>query len=550
MKSIDRPEAAAHARQTAGERSRWTARPPGSHRPALALASLLILVLACTRSDVPAPKGIGSGGAPVPTDPPPTPGADLSTPVATKEIPTAEPTATATPVELEPVASPTFPPTPTLSLGAGSESLLYEARPGDVLRTVAVRFGVLPSDITTSEGVLPGDNKLIDPGRLLIIPRRLGATGPAEELIPDSELVFSPHAADFDVAAFVESQGGYLARYRETVFGYSHTGAEVVALAARDHSINPRLLLAFLEYHAGWVTDPSQPVGDDFRYPLEHRAPEAQGLYRQLSWLSNELGEGYYGWRAGELTELVFPDSSIVRLAPELNAGTIAIQRYFASRTLGREWAEAVSSTGMIATYKSLFGDPFDYTHPLYEQGLQQPDLILPFLPGHVWAFTGGPHGAWERESAWAALDFAPSTIEPGCAESEEWVVASAPGLVVRSEGGVVVLDLDGDGREQTGWTLLYLHIATKHRVREGSLVEQGDLLGHPSCEGGTATGTHVHFARKYNGEWILADGPIPFELSGWIAKAGVKPYQGVLVKGEQEVIACPCASHLTYISR
>jgi hypothetical protein len=52
--------------------------------------------------------------------------------------------------------------------------------------------------------------------------------------------------------------------------------------------------------------------------------------------------------------------------------------------------------------------------------------------------------------------------------------------------------------------------------IAEGTLVEQGDALGHPSCEGGRSTGKHVHLARKYNGEWIAADGPIPFVLSGW----------------------------------
>jgi hypothetical protein len=80
--------------------------------------------------------------------------------------------------------------------------------------------------------------------------------------------------------------------------------------------------------------------------------------------------------------------------------------------------------------------------------------------------------------------------------------------------------------------------------------VEAGDLIGHPSCEGGIATGTHVHLARKYNGEWILADGPLPFELSGWIAHAGTRPYQGLLVKDDATVVACPCASRETYISR
>ena len=521
--------------------------PIAPHRRALlALGAALLGVLACSRSDVPPPRGIGSGGEPALEQPLPS-----ASPVPANTPTLApEPTATETPAAPEPVASPTFPPTPTLSVGAGSESVLYRSQPGDALRTVAVRFGVLPEDIAVSGDALPEDAVLLDPDTLLIIPRRLGANGPAEQVIPDSEVVYSPHAAEFDVSGFVQQAGGYLQRYRETVSGRSRTGAEVVTLAARDHSVNPRMLLAFLEYYAGWVTNPKQPISQVFRYPLGHIAPEAQGLYRQLSWLSNELGEGYYGWRAGSLTELVFPDSSIVRLAPELNAGTIALQYFFSGRILGREWAEAVSPDGVMATYRRLFGDPFGYYHPLYEIGLRQPDLILPFLPGHTWAFTGGPHGAWERESAWAALDFAPSTILTGCAPSEDWVVASAPGLVVRSEAGVVVLDLDGDGREQTGWTLLYLHVAGAARVAEGALVEQGDLLGHPSCEGGTATGTHVHFARKYNGEWILADGPIPFELSGWVAQGGAKPYQGALVKDGQTVLACPCASYVTYISR
>jgi murein DD-endopeptidase MepM/ murein hydrolase activator NlpD len=139
---------------------------------------------------------------------------------------------------------------------------------------------------------------------------------------------------------------------------------------------------------------------------------------------------------------------------------------------------------------------------------------------------------------------------ESGCAISSDWVVAAASGVVVRSDTGIVVLDLDGDGREQSGWALLYLHIATNGRVEEGTLLEEGDLIGHPSCEGGIATGTHIHIARKYNGEWILADGPLPFELSGWVASAGSKPYQGALTKDDEIVLACPCATQETLIKR
>lgn len=522
------------------------------HYLILPLVACFLAALACTRSNVPAPGGIGAGVAALPTEAA-EPATEVQPPAskpAATTPPTAAPTLTPSPQAPEPLTSPTFPPTPTLGVEEPSETILYRAQPGDVLRSVAVRFGVVPEDIVSGDGRLLEENGLLAAGQILFVPRRLGPTGPTDSLLPDSELIFSPHAIDFDIESFVAEQGGYLNRYRETVGAYNRSGAQVVALAARDHSINPRLLLALLEYHAGWVTQPETPFGDDFRYPLGHAAPESQGLYRQLTWAANELGSGYYGWRAGTLSELIFPDSSLVRLAPELNAGTVAVQYYFSLFLSGRNWAEAISPQGFIQSYRQLFGDPFGYSHPIYDDGLQQPEMILPFIPGRIWAFTGGPHGAWEAESAWAALDFAPSSIQSGCAESEDWVLAAAPGLVVRSESGVVVLDLDGDGEEQSGWSLLYLHIGKFPLVEVGDLVEQGDLIGHPSCLGGVATGTHVHIARKYNGEWILADGPLPFTLSGWVAKAGTRPYQGALIKGDQVVLACTCASQATYISR
>jgi hypothetical protein len=73
-------------------------------------------------------------------------------------------------------------------------------------------------------------------------------------------------------------------------------------------------------------------------------------------------------------------------------------------------------------------------------------------------------------------------------------------------------------------------------------VVKKGDPLGYPSCEGGRATGTHIHIARKYNGEWILADGALPFNLDGWIAGEGSQAYQGTLTKFGRIVEACTCS--------
>ena len=510
----------------------------------LAAVSLLGSLLACARADVPSPNG--SGSLPVAVPPTATLGRPL---VETVDVaPTLVPTPTIQ--SPAPLVSPTFPPTAVFDPGAAGETVLYESQAGDTPRAVAVRFGVLPSDLSSPGGPLPDEGALINAGTRLIIPRRLESTGPSEQLIPDSEMVFSPNAADFDVGGFARGKAGYLTRYQEFVAGEMRTGPDVLALAARDNSVNPRLLLALLEHQAGWVTNPTRPSGDQWKYPMGWIEPGDAGLYRQLTWAANELGNGYYGWRAGTITEIRTRDGVKIRLAPDLNAGTVALQYYLALHDSTQKWAADIGPDGFLATYERLFGDPDSYFHPLYEPGIEQPSLILPFLPGHIWSFTGGPHGAWEREAAWAALDFAPSTTISGCSVSDDWAVAAAAGLVLRSENGVVVLDLDGDGREQTGWSLLYLHIASKSRVAAGEFLLEGDLIGHPSCEGGTATGTHIHLARKYNGEWMLADGALPFTLSGWQARAGTKPYEGALLKDGQTVLACPCASKETLLSR
>ena len=110
--------------------------------------------------------------------------------------------------------------------------------------------------------------------------------------------------------------------------------------------------------------------------------------------------------------------------------------------------------------------------------------------------------------------------------------------MIARKGNALIELDLDGDGDIRTGWVIYYLHLANDGLIRQGAVVKAGDPLGHPSCEGGNATGTHVHISRKYNGEWIPADGVLAFDLEGWIAKAGAEPYQGTLTRFSQTATA------------
>jgi LasA protease len=459
--------------------------------------------------------------------------------------------ATSDPPPLQILLSSTAIPTPA-AVPVDAAPLLYYTQSGDTLPVIATRFAVDVDDITTAQGSLPKTGLLI-PNTLLLIPHMLVNTTSPEKIIPDSELVYSPSGADFDVEAFVNEAGGYMSHYREWLGSTEWTtGAQVVQRIATENSINPRLLLALIEYESGWVY--GQPVNAKQEdYPLGKVDLSLKGLYSQLAWTVNQLSVGYYGWREGWVTDIIFSDGVTARLAPDLNSGTVALQYFFAQVHDTPGWLGALNtSDGIPALYERMFGNPWvraQAVEPLYPPNLTQPELILPFLVDQLWSFTGGPHGAWERDGARAAVDFAPGSTESGCVKSNAWVVASAPGLVVREGKGDVVVDLDGDGKEQTGWDILYMHV-NELVVKVGDWVETGDLIGHPSCEGGIATGTHVHIARKYNGEWISADGPLPFVLSGWTVHAGSQPYEGTMTKGELIITANIYGSHESVIKR
>ena len=420
----------------------------------------------------------------------------------------------------------------------------YWSQPGDTLTALAARFGVSPEQIIPAQPL----NGLLQPGQQFTIPNLLGEPAYPSPVFPDSLVINSPAAAGFQTDEFIDQAGGYLSTYSEKMdTGEWLSGSEIVQRVATESSINPQLLLAILEFRSGWVrgepADPSQ-----VEYPIGFYVPDYHGLYMELSLVAKELNIGYYGWRQGTLTELVFPNNTHVRISPGLNAGSVAVQNLSSKFYLHQQdWLEAMyGPRGVVADYQAMFGDPWQAAasfEPIFPPDLVQPSLELPFAPGEDWSLTSGPHIAWRTGTPRGALDFAPITGEPACAVSNAWVTASAPGLVVRSEDSIVTIDLDGDGLEQTGWVLMYMHLADQGRVPAGSWVQTDTPLGHPSCEGGKATGTHVHLARKYNGEWLAADGPLPMVLSGWVAHVGELSYEGTLVKNGRTVSAHPDGS-------
>jgi LasA protease len=463
------------------------------------------------------------------------------TPQAVLPTATPAPHALLLPTRPSPTAQATLIiPTPDPTQTPGPETTeLYLAQRGDTLGGIALEYGTTLEDLMARNALTDADQLKV--GQPLVVPIHVSRVGPAFKILPNSELVYGPAYGSFDIAAFVKAQSGYLKKYVEEVDGRKLSGAQVVEWVARRYSVGPRALLALIEYQAGWVTH-ARLDAQSLAYPAGYADPARSGLLKQLSWAADHLNDGYYGYKGRGYTTVRFGDGTRARIGPGLNAGTVGIQTALALSSDYGTWQKAAGPDGLYAAYVSLFGDPFAYTvEPLLPEGLAQPELRLPWADGQTWYYTGGPHGGWGSGSAWAALDFVPPGEGSGCYESDDWVRAAAAGLVVYSADGIVMVDLDGDGLEQSGWVLFYLHIGTEGQAAAGTRLEAGDPLGHPSCEGGFTTGTHVHLARRYNGEWIAADGPLPLVLSGWRAQATLSEYDGTLVRDRVVVEACEC---------
>ena len=440
-------------------------------------------------------------------------------------------------------------------------ALTHTIAAGDTLTRIAERYNLSISALLKAND-LPNPDHL-EVGQVIHLPAAPVDYTPSPALLPDSRLVRTAGAFRFDVERFLRSQPGPL--HRMTLMTPTRladgsqrsdqlTGSQIIERVSREYSVDARILLAFIEHYAGLVTEGG---ADEERqlYPLLPPDPSSgrlrAGLYSQLSWLADQLNKGYYDRKYRGATILETAEGERLFYHSELEAGSVALQFAVARLSGAGAWEADAGEDGVMATYRRLFGGPFEDARETAPADLKQPELTLPFPRGDPWRFTGGFHGGWGNGSAWSAIDFAPPDDAEAswCYTSNFPTTAVARGLVARLGDGVVVLDLDEDGDEGSGWTILYLHVSPHEALRQGQIVEAGNILGYVSCAGGFSTATHLHIARRYNGEWLPADcnrcpagaGAPPFVMSGWkVVGLGSQLYQGFLVniRDNRSVIA------------
>jgi len=432
----------------------------------------------------------------------------------------------ATKVYDKPGVSPT-PDLPRVMPTLRKDPVDYLVQQGDSLSVIARNYGV-DLNALLQENEITNPN-ILEVGQALVIPTVDPNLKPVDfKIIPDSELVYSPSSIGFDSSSFLSQFSGYLSS-----LDYSE---EVVMQVAEEYSVNPRILLTAFEYQTGWLRSENKSL--DPKTPVPTDAWKTN-LYQVLGSIASDLNWGFYHWLDNKIGYFILKDGSYIPASETINAGTAGVQYWAGNHFNKDEWFVATSEQGIFNLYQQFFGNPFNHSiDDLLPEDLTQPELILPFQNGIAWSFTGGPHSGWGVGTAWAALDFAPPGSPMGCVVSGDWVTAVADGLIIRNEFGTVIQDLDGDGNEQTGWTILYLHISSWEQVQTGTQVLAGDKIGHTSCEGGVSSGSHLHIARRYNGIWMNAAGSIPFVMDGYSTEGSENEYDGFLVKNGEYIEA------------
>jgi len=511
----------------------------------LFLSAMALILLGCqVQGEMDEPLAIVNQAETAPSGATALPATYTPTPAATATpAPQTAPEASKTPAGLEggsakttPTTAPLLAPTPGPTVSPDLALEYAKIGKNQFLSNIAARQGVTVDAIAKQSGIENPD--LVGVGQGIIIPHRATVYTPDAALLPDSELVYGPAYVDFDIAEFVRGQPGYLASYSMVnELGEIWTGADLIERIALRFSGGPRVLLALMEARSGWVTDP-EPSAYDIERPLGHRGGPGN-LLIQLEWAANELNMGFYGWQDRGETAIRFHDGVVARGAPGLNPGTVAVQRVLARDSNFADIAEELAA--FSEAYERLFGAPDQYdAGPALPAGLEQPALQLPWAQGELWYLSGGPHGGWGGGSGWAALDFVPADAVPGsCIPSESWATAATAGIVARNDRGELLIDLDGDGDVRTGWVLQYLHLTD--RVDAGKALQAGDPVGRPACDGGAAISTHLHISRRYNGLWVAAAGPVPFDLGGWRATGGFAYEGGMIGPNGEERTACEC---------
>jgi len=336
-------------------------------------------------------------------------------------------------------------------------------------------------------------------------------------VVTDGSFVWGPGYQDFDITGFLEARDSSLAAY-----------ADQLELWASYTTINPTLLLAFLEMQYGYVSAlPDDISGEEVVFTIGTIAMD----------LSEAFYEHLYTWgtrrnrtvRAAPALQTT--DGVGIQLNSDVSSGTFAVLAAAARHNTYRDWTASIGSASeeetdaavepFLQVYGSMFpqGDLADDSNDINPPAAPPVDLFqLAYPLGATWYVSGAHSWAGGSTPPFSSLDF---FLQGGIScdtPPDHYIVAAAYGDAVRPYDYSCWIQMDhGDG-----WETSYYHLMNTY---SGGTMGQNGSIGTISCEicaGGYATGPHVHFSVKYNGSYISLEG---VTLSGWIVHPGDEAY-------------------------
>ncbi|MFD3166194.1 peptidoglycan DD-metalloendopeptidase family protein [Herpetosiphon sp. NSE202] len=370
-------------------------------------------------------------------------------------------------------------------------------------------------------------------------------------LIDDIRFTSEQNLTVENIQTLLDAQPGTLKAALLTVGDRNLSLAEVVVGQSYLYSLNPKLLLALLEFQQGLLTNPT-PNPDQLDWAMKYQGENEnwRGLHGQIRWAARELRRGVRDF--AYVTELQYRDKDVKGPIPAgLNPSSYAVVRLLAQTMTPEELAKVLSDGSFVATYSKFFEDPRQTlgqvpapATPFLRWPLRNVTYITSFFD-HEYPFLTPNQSLvswWGRRETQISYD-GHDGWDYG-ARPPEAVVAAADGTIVwasNSDDGCgvpakgVVID-HGNGYRTLYWHLSEISVEVGQAIKSG---EQLGIVGSTGC----AIGPHLHFQTQYLGRntdpygwcgsepdpwssypvgtasrWLWADRPNPCDLGQTIA--------------------------------